>query len=256
MITCQPDGGLRGGHRRSHNYAPPDRAHGRLRVGDHEEDEELVHRAGERRDFRQQWTAHDQAAHGGERDEARDVGQGDMEHADARDDEEPEAPDHRVRRQLITPLMAEDGHARRRHEDEHADGEVARVPEMTAAVLQDVLGRDREEPAEDERPQQIGAWFDQQRETDAGDVGALHVREAPPQEPRQDQLGRGANAQRRNETVVPPEDAVARFAEHQDERDEERDRVARIEPPQPGPQSAGPAREGQEGGVAHGRHGG
>src|SRR5436309_9899384 len=26
----------------------------------------------------------------------------------------------------------------------------------------------------------------------------------------------GANAQRRNETVVPPEDAVARFAEHQE----------------------------------------
>src|SRR5256885_7212507 len=53
-------------------------------------------------------------------------------------------------------------------------------------VLQYVLGGDREEPAQGERPQQIDSRFDQQREADTGDVGALYVGEPSP-EPRSEE---------------------------------------------------------------------
>src|SRR5213596_1624696 len=87
----------------------------------------------------EQRTAYDPAPQHGERDEARHVGQRHMEHANPRGDEQSEAPDHGVRRQVVAPLMAEHGDARRRRQDEQADGEVARIPEVPAAVLQHVL---------------------------------------------------------------------------------------------------------------------
>src|SRR2546426_2989131 len=171
-----------------------------------------------------------------ERDEARHIGERDVEHADSRHDEEPETPDHRVGGQVVAPLAAEDGDARRRRQHEQGNGKVARVPEVPATVLQHVLRGDREKTAQRERPEQIDTRLDQEREADAGDVGALRVREAPPQPARQSQLGRHANAEGDGEPIVAAEDAVARLAQHQDQRDEERDQVAGIQLAQPGPQ--------------------
>ncbi len=179
------------------------------------------------------------------RDEARHVGERDVEHAHSRYDEEPEAPDHRIRGQVVAPLAAQDGDARRRRQHEQGDGKVARVPEVPATVLQHVLRGDREEAAQRERPEQIDARLDQEREADAGDVGALRVREAPQHPARQGQLGRHANAEGDGEPIVAAEDAVARLAQHQDERDEERHQPARVQLAQPGPQRPASLSDGQ-----------
>src|SRR5437867_10672499 len=84
--------------------------------------------------------------------------------------------------------------------------------------------------------QQIDARLDQEREADAGDVGALRVREASLHPARQRQFGRHANPEGDGEPIVAAEDAVACLAQHQDQRDEERDRPAGIQLAQPGPQ--------------------
>src|SRR5882724_989502 len=250
-ITGQPDSGLRHGHGGGHDDPPAHRAHGRLGVGDHEEDEQLVHRAGDRRDFCEQRAADDPMAQRRERDEARHIGERDVEHADSSHDEEPETPDHRVRGQVVAPLAAQDGDARRRRQHEQGDGKVARVPEVPATVLQHVLRGDREEAAQRERPEQIDAGLDQEREADAGDVGALWVREAPPHPARQSQLRRHANPEADGEPIVAAEDAIARLAQHQDQRDEERDQVAGIQLAQPGPQRPASLSDGRRSDRGH-----
>src|SRR5207244_9646610 len=64
----------------------------------------------------------------------------------------------------------------------------------------------------------------------------LPVLDSPPQPARQSQLARHANSDGDGEPIVAAEDAVARLAQHQDQRDEERDQVAGIQLAQPGPQ--------------------
>src|SRR5438094_131513 len=61
--------------------------------------------------------------------------------------------------------------------------------------------------------------------------GAISATSGPPLI----ELRSRGHAQRRDEPVVATQDAVARFAQHEDERDQEGNRVAGIEPAQPGP---------------------
>src|SRR3989449_1688423 len=102
-----------------------------------------------------------------------------------------------------------------------------------------------------ERPEQIDARLDQEREADAGDVGALRVREASPHPARQSQLGGHANAEGDGEPIVATEDAVACLAQHQDQRDEERDQVAGIQLAQPGPQRPASLSDGRRSDRGH-----
>src|SRR3989454_1238315 len=186
-----------------------------------------------------------------ERDEARHVGARDVEHGASSHDEEPETPDHGVRGQVVAPLAAQDGDARRRRQHEQGDGKVARIPGVPATVLQHVLRGDREKTAQRERPEQIDTRLDQEREADAGDVGALRVREASPHPARQSQLGRHATAEGDGEPIVAAEDAVARLAQHQDQRDEEGDQVAGIQLAQPGPQRPASLSDGRRSDRGH-----
>jgi len=74
-----------------------------------------------------------------EQQEARDVRQRDVKDTHTGRDEEPEDPDDEIGRDVVAPLMAEHRDPIRRREQQTADGEVRRVPEVTAPVLQDVL---------------------------------------------------------------------------------------------------------------------
>ena len=113
-------------------HLAPLRADGRLRVGHHEEDEELIHRAGDRRELASQGLPVIGAAHEREHDERRDVGGADVQPADAPHDDEAEQPDHGHRPEVVAPLDAEQRHGLRRQEQHRAHAEVRRVPEVPA----------------------------------------------------------------------------------------------------------------------------
>src|SRR5881396_3589304 len=100
---------------------------------------------------------------------------------------------------------------------------------MPAAIGENVFGCDGDEGAQRKRPENVGLRLDQQRQADPRDVGARDVRDTPPQPPRQDDLRRHADAQRRREPVVATEDAVARLAHHEHQRDEKDDQVFGVE---------------------------
>src|SRR5256886_1869666 len=72
-----------GRDRSRHDHPAAHRAHGGLGIGDHEEDEQLVHRAGERRDLGDQRAPADRAPQRGEHEKAGHVGQRHVQHADA-----------------------------------------------------------------------------------------------------------------------------------------------------------------------------
>src|SRR6266480_4413453 len=111
-----------------------------------------------------------------------------------------------------------------------------KIATLPGAIGEHVLRGDGQERAQGKRPHQTGPRLEQQRETDAGDVGALERGTAAPHEPRQRELGRHAPAEADDEAVVAAQDAVARFPHHQDERDEEGDQVAGVDLAQPGPE--------------------
>src|SRR5438876_1172112 len=143
----------------------------------------------------------------------------------------------------VSPLVTEDRHAARCDQEQQADREIARVPQMLAAIGEHVLRGDGQERAQGKRPEQTGPRLEQERETDAGDVRALERGAAAPHEARQGKLGRHAYAQAEGEAVVAAQNAVARFPHHQNERDEERHEVAGIDVAQPGPERAAPPAE-------------
>ena len=80
-------------------------------------------------------------------EEARDVRERDVKHADAGGDDQAEGPDHEVRGEIIAELMAQHGDTIGRSEKEDRDREVGRVPQVILAIPQHVLGGDGEEPA-------------------------------------------------------------------------------------------------------------
>ena len=61
-----------------------------------------------RRDLRDQRLAEEHASQPVQQEEAGDVGEGDVEHPDARGDHQTEGPDHQIRREVVPPLLAED----------------------------------------------------------------------------------------------------------------------------------------------------
>src|SRR5437773_755754 len=252
VIGRQADRGLRHRDERSHHDPSAPRADRRPRIGDHKEGEELVHRARERRDFGEQRGTDQRAARRGEQQVAPDVREGHVQHPHPGGDQQPEGPDHRVGGEVVPPLVTEDRHAARCDQEQQADREIARVPQMLAAIGEHVLRGDGQERAQGKRPHQTGPRLEQQRETDAGDVGALERGTAAPHEPRQRELGRHAPAEADDEAVVAAQDAVARFPYHQDERDEEGDQVAGIDLAQPGPERAAPPAQHRERRSGHG----
>jgi len=152
-----------------------------------------------------------------------------MEDAHARGDDEPEDPDDEVRRHVVAPLMAQHRNTIRRREQQCADGEVRRVPEVIAAVLQHVLRRDRQEPAEHERPERGALRLEQQRKADAADVGALEVHDAPAYEPGEERLGDRAREERHGQPLVSADDVIAELRDHEHERDQSGNEVPRVD---------------------------
>src|SRR5712691_6737104 len=96
---------------------------------------------------------------------------------------------------------------------------------MAAAIGQHVLGRDREKSPEREWPQNVRLRLDQERQTDPCDVRARHIGDSTPEPPGEENLRRDRDAKRRREPLVAAEDAVARLAHHEHQRDEKDDQV-------------------------------
>src|SRR6266480_2422448 len=252
VIGREADRGLRHRDEHRHDDPSPSGTGRRPGIGDHKEDEQLVHRTRDRRELGRERRTDQRAACRGEQHIAHHVGQGHVQHPHPGGDQEPEGPDDRIGGEVVPPLVAQDRHAAGRDHEQQADREVARVPEVLAAIGEHVLRGDGQERAQGKRPHQTGPRLEQQRETDAGDVGALQCGAAAPHEPRQRELGRHAPAEADDEAVVAAQDAVARFPHHQDERDEERHQVAGIDLAQPGPERAAPPTQHRERRSGHG----
>jgi len=164
-----------------------------------------------------------------EHQEAHDIGERDVHDANARGDHEPERPDHQIGGDVIAPLVAEHRNPIRRREQQAADGEVCRIPEMVAAVLQHVLRRDGEEAAEHERPERSALRLEQEREADAADVGALQIHHASAHECREQRFGDRAGEQCDSEALVSADDVVPQLRGEEDECDQARDQIPRVE---------------------------
>src|SRR5438270_10481701 len=100
---------------------------------------------------------------------------------------------------------------------------------MVVSVAQHVLRRDREKTADGEWPERGALWLGEKGETDAADVGAQEIHDLAAIEPRQQRLGAGANQERGREPVVSADHVVAELRYHEDERDQERDEIARVD---------------------------
>ena len=100
---------------------------------------------------------------------------------------------------------------------------------MAPSIAEHVLRRNREKGAQGKRPQNVGLRLDQQRQAYARDVGAREVDDAAAQKPGEEHLGRDADAQRRRKPVIAAENAVARLANDQHQRDEKNDQVLRVD---------------------------
>ena len=124
---------------------------------------------------------------------------------------------------------------------------------MVVAVLEDVLRRDGEKSAEHERPEHAALRLEQQRQAESTDVGTLQVHDLAAREPGEQRLGRHAGEQRHGEAIVPSDHVVAELRHHQDERDEERDQIARVDVPQVPPPA--PDSRLRNGRVNHPGHG-
>jgi len=101
---------------------------------------------------------------------------------------------------------------------------------VVLAVAQDVLGSDRQEPAQREGPERAALRLDEQREADTADVRALEVDDLAAVEPGKQRLRRRADRQREHQSVVAAEHVIAELRRDQNERDEKRDEIARIDP--------------------------
>src|ERR1700694_2984828 len=122
------------GDRDCHKDLTPPSAHYRAWVRDHEENEQLIHWSGDRSDLRQHGLPECQRARAVKQQKAHDIGEGDVEHADARNDYQPEDPDHQVRRQVIAELVAEHGDAIWREQQQSGDRKVCRIPQVVVAI--------------------------------------------------------------------------------------------------------------------------
>ena len=115
------------------------RAHRRFGIGDHEEDEELIHGAGDGRDLRLPGIAGDVRAQERERNKADDIGERDVESPRAPHDHRAKNPDDEERSKVVAPLDAERGHGLRGKKQHGADAEVGGVPEVASANAQRVF---------------------------------------------------------------------------------------------------------------------
>src|SRR2546428_482878 len=86
---------------------------------------------------------------------------------------------------------------------------------------------------------------------EAGARGVVRVRSAPPHPGREGPRRGGRRRGGGGEPIVAAEDAVARLAQHQDQRDEERDQVPGIQLAQPGPQRPASLSDGRRGDRGH-----
>ena len=80
-----------------------------------------------------------------------------------------------------------------------------------------------------EGPERAALRLDQERQADSTDVSALQVHDFAAHEPREDGFGHQARAQCHRQAIVSSHDVVAELRRHQDQGDEERDQVARVD---------------------------
>ena len=109
-----------------HQALRPFRRDRRLRVRDHEENEELIHRPGDRRGFGQEPVAGDQASQRRENKKGNHVGCRDVETLHAPGNDRPQRPHNQQRQDIIAPLNAQCRHRFRRKQQQDADARSSR----------------------------------------------------------------------------------------------------------------------------------
>ena len=118
--------------------------HGCLRVCDHEEHKQLIHRTRYRCDFRLPRIANDPATQKSKREDGEDVRRANVETLRPPDDERTKHPDHNHRRDIVSPLNAETGDGLCRQKEQHREAEVRWIPNVAALHAQHILRHDRD----------------------------------------------------------------------------------------------------------------
>src|SRR5437773_178500 len=107
LVRREPDQRLHYRDQHCDDNLAPSPAHYSAWISDHEENEQLIHRSGNRSDLRQHWLAERYGANAVEEQKARDIRERDVKNADTRGDDQSEDPDHQVRRHIVAELVAE-----------------------------------------------------------------------------------------------------------------------------------------------------
>src|SRR5690242_2663825 len=100
---------------------------------------------------------------------------------------------------------------------------------MILAVSKRVLRGDGDETADYKRPQRAALRLDQQREADAADVRAEQIDDLPAIEPRQQRFGQRTDREGDYQPVVTAEQVITQLANDENERDEERNQIPRVD---------------------------